>query len=68
MINNLALVKKVLDYIYQNEEVILDELIMNCNWGFHRLADEGYIEIRKSDNKYVATVTLKGLKILFGQT
>jgi hypothetical protein len=66
MINNLVLVKKVLAYIYQNEEIILDEVLINCNWGFNQLAEEGYIEIRRSDDRYVATLTLKGLKALFG--
>jgi hypothetical protein len=64
MIDNLDLLKKVLAYIYQHEGIILDEAVMNCKWGFNLLEKEGYIEIKKGDNEYFASLTDKGIETL----
>jgi hypothetical protein len=64
MINNLALIKKVLAFIYQNEEIILDEAVLKCIGGFNLLAERGLIKIEQIGDKYVTTLTFKGLKFL----
>jgi hypothetical protein len=64
MTNNLLLIKKVLQYIYEHKKVTLDETVMNCAWGFQQLAEEGYIIIQKIDSVHIATLTRKGIEIL----
>jgi predicted transcriptional regulator len=64
MINNLALVKKVLEYIFERRKITLDEFAVNSNWGFPQLAEAGLIRIQKKGNEYTATLTDKGIEIL----
>ena len=64
MLNNLSLVKKVLTYVSEHEEVKLDQTVIDCKTGFNRLAEEGYLKIQEKDGEYIATITAKGLRAL----
>ena len=64
MINNLPLVKKVLEYIFEKRKITLDEFAVNSVWGFSQLADAGLIKIQKIGNEYFATLTDKGIETL----
>jgi hypothetical protein len=64
MINNLTLVKKVLEYIYEKRKITLDEFAVSSAWGFSQLADAGFIKIQKIGDEYFATLTDKGIETL----
>jgi hypothetical protein len=59
-----SLLRRILLYIEEEHHIVLDDILLHKNSGFHRLKELGFVDIRKVGDMHIATLTFKGLLFL----